>query len=102
MSTELMQKGGHLNVGDIIEILDEKNMEQDSFYGLTAECVESDGHPEFPCRCTVRLKPGMEHMRNVIDEKGEYDHIENEEDLPLIYEDYWPQNYRIISRATTT
>ena len=82
-------------MGDIVEIISE-----DNFNRLVAECVESDGYDEFPYKCTVRLPEGMEAHRNVIDAKGEFDHLE-EEKLPMIYEDYWPHNYKVISRATT-
>ena len=85
----LRQRGGLLNVGDIIEIRD--RTDGGHFYGLTAECVESDGHPEYPYRCTVRLPEGMEAHRNVVSEEIDED--------AMIYEDYWPAHYVIISRA---
>jgi hypothetical protein len=69
----IQQHGGHLNVGDIIEIRDKTD--GGHFYGLTAECVESDGHDEYPYRCTVRMTDGS------------------------IYPNYWPAHYVIISRA---
>jgi hypothetical protein len=81
----IQQHGGHLNVGDIIEIRDEG-----TFYGLTAECVQSDGHDEYPYRCTVRLPEGMETHRNA---------PEDPDPDAMVYEDYWPAHYVIISRA---
>jgi hypothetical protein len=85
----IQQHGGHLNVGDIIEIRDKTN--GGHFYGLTAECVESDGHDEYPYRCTVRLPEGMEAHRHVVSEEIEED--------AMVYEDYWPAHYVIISRS---
>ncbi len=82
----MQQLGEHLNKGDIVEIRDEG-----SFFGLRAECVESDRHPEFPYKCTVRLNEGMEEHRNVVSD-----------DIPedaMIYEEYWPTYYVVISRS---
>lgn len=72
-------------MGDLIEILDK----DEDFHGLTAECVESDGHEEFPYRCTVRLPEGMEAHRHVVSEDIDED--------AMLYEDYWPTHYRVIS-----
>jgi hypothetical protein len=85
----IQQHGGHLNVGDIIEIRD--RTDGGHFYGLTAECVESDRHGEYPYRCTVRLPEGMESHRHVVSEEIEAG--------AMIYEDYWPAHYVIISRS---
>jgi len=84
----LQQKSGHLNVGDLIEIIS-----NDSFNGLTAECVESDGHYAFPYKCTVRLPEELRKYAHVVSENISSD--------ALIYEEYWPSEYKIISKSIT-